>query len=298
MAKPKVSIVIPSWNSEKQLLENLPYVYKAAERVKAEIVVVDDASSYDKSVEVLKAQGKKIRFYRNDTNGGFSYTVNRGARLAKGDIVILLNTDVRPSEGCFENCLKQFKDKSVFAVTFNSNEAWAGGRWDKGLFQHFKVEPDKSNNNKQNPSLWASGGQAAFDRAKWMELGGMDLLYKPFYWEDVDLGYRAWKRGWRIVWDPQSRCIHDHQKSVIASNFTPEFVKATAQRNQFLFIWKNIHDRKMLFSHFVRLPLYIKSYPSALWQALLLLPVALHGRAEEKKKSVRTDKQVIALWES
>lgn len=298
MINPKVSVVIPSWNSEKQLLENLPSVYKAAEQVKAEIIVVDDASSYDKSVEVLKAQGKKIRFYRNYTNGGFSYTVNRGVSLAKGDIVILLNTDVRPSVDCFKNCLKQFQDSSVFAVTFNSNEAWAGGKWEAGLFQHFKVEPLGENKHKLNPSLWASGGQAAFDRAKWVELGGMDLLYKPFYWEDVDLGYRAWKRGWRIVWDPSSRCVHDHQKSVIASNFTPEFVRATAQRNQFLFVWKNIHDTRLLLSHLVRLPLFLKTYPRALLSAFRLLPQALSGRKAEKKYSARSDREVIAIWQN
>ncbi|KKU46788.1 MAG: hypothetical protein UX64_C0001G0001 [Microgenomates group bacterium GW2011_GWC2_46_7] len=46
MATPKVSVVIPSWNSESQLKQNLPYVFKAAAAVKAEIVVVDDASAF------------------------------------------------------------------------------------------------------------------------------------------------------------------------------------------------------------------------------------------------------------
>ncbi len=298
MTKPKVSVVIPSWNSESQLKQNLPYVFKAAEAVNAEIVIVDDASSYDQSAEYLKSLGKKIRFYENKTNGGFSFTVNRGVSLARGDVAILLNTDVRPSPDCFANCLKQFSDPSVFAVTFNSGEAWAGGRWEDGLLQHAKVEPTKNNGSEQNPSLWASGGQAAFDRAKWMGLGGMDLLYKPFYWEDVDLGYRAWKRGWRIIWDPESRCVHDHQKSVIASNFTPEFVRATAQRNQFLFVWKNIHDSRMLSSHLLKIPSFLKNYPLPFLRALLLLPAALRGRGIEKHSSVKSDSEVLSLWQN
>lgn len=296
MTKPKVSVVIPSWNSESQLKQNLPYVFKAAQAVNAEIVVVDDASAYDHSAKYLRSLGSKIRFYANKTNGGFSFTVNRGVGLAKGDIVILLNTDVRPSPDCFTNCLTNFSDPSVFAVTFNSGEAWAGGRWEGGLLQHAKVEPTKENGNIQNPSLWASGGQAAFDRAKWLELGGMDLLYKPFYWEDVDLGYRSWKRGWRIIWDPQSKCVHDHQKSVIASNFTPEFVKATAQRNQFLFVWKNIHDSSMIWSHLKKIPSFLKNYPLPFLHALMLLPAALRGRGVEQHASTRTDQQVLSLW--
>ncbi|MFH2019543.1 MAG: glycosyltransferase family 2 protein [bacterium] len=296
MTKSKVSIVIPSWNSESQLKQNLPSVFKAAERVKAEIIIIDDSSQFDDSAGYLKSWGKKIRFYENKINGGFSFTVNRGVRLAKGEIVILLNTDVRPAPDCFLNCLSKFKDPSIFAVTFNSGEAWAGGKWEGGLLQHAKVEPNKNNINKVNPSLWASGGQAAFERKKWLELGGMDLLYQPFYWEDVDLGYRAWKRGWKIIWDPSSKCVHDHQKSVIASNFTPEFVKATAQRNQFLFVWKNISDSQMLCSHFLQLPRFIKNYPGPFFRALTLLPLALRGRKSGRSASTLSDQEVLSNW--
>ena len=296
MNKFKVSIVIPNWNSEKQLKQNLPFVFAAAEKVHAEIVVVDDNSSLDNSTGYLRSLGSKVRFYQNKENRGFSYTVNRGVGLAKGNIAILLNTDVRPSPDCFINCLKQFEDDSVFAVTFNSGEAWAGGKWEGGLLQHSKVEPSSDNSNQVNPSLWASGGQAAFHKDKWQALGGMDLLYKPFYWEDVDLGYRAWKRGWKVVWDPKSKCVHDHGDSVIANNFSREFVRDTAQRNQFLFVWKNIRDGEMLWSHIMKIPSFIKNYPGPFFQAVRFILVALKGRRAEKHSSVRTDQDVLKIW--
>lgn len=296
MDKLKVSVVIPSWNSELQLKQNLPYVFEAAKKVNAEIIVIDDNTQSDNSTDYLKTLGRKIRFYENDGNGGFSYTVNKGVNLAKGDIVILLNTDVRPSPDCFINCLKQFEDDSVFAVTFNSGESWAGGRWEGGLLQHAKVESSHDNKDKVNPSLWASGGQAAFHRAKWISLGGMDLLYKPFYWEDVDLGYRAWKHGWRVVWDPKSKCVHDHKKSIIASNFTGDFVKQTAQRNQFLFVWKNIHDSSMLWSHILKIPSFIKNYPGPFFQAIRFIIPTLKGRNIEKSLSIRSDAEILSIW--
>ncbi|MFZ2199807.1 MAG: glycosyltransferase family 2 protein [Microgenomates group bacterium] len=291
-----VSVVIPSWNSEVQMKQNLPYVFAAAERVYAEIVIVDDNSKHDKSPEYLKSLGDKVRFFANKGNGGFSYTVNRGVKEAKGDIIMLLNTDVRPSPDCFEKVLKYFEDDSVYAVGFNSGEAWMGGEWQGGLFHHFKVEPTGKNKDHNNPSLWASGGQAAFSRDKWLALGGMDLLYKPFYWEDTDMGYRAWKRGWQVLWAPECKCVHDHQKSVIASNFTKEFVMATAQRNQFLFIWKNISDPSYLFNHLVRLPYYLLKYPGPVFKALLLLPAALSSRAHEKHFWKRQDRDILASW--
>jgi len=293
---PTVSVVIPSWNSESQMKQNLPYVFAAAEAVKAEIVIVDDKSAIDQSAHYLRSLGKKIRFYQNKTNGGFSYTVNRGVSLAKGDIVILLNTDVRPSLDCFVKAIKYFEDDSVYALGFNSGEAWMGGEWKGGLFHHFKVEPTQTKKNRPNPSLWASGGQAAFSRSKWKELGGMDLLYKPFYWEDTDMGYRAWKRGWQVLWAPECRVVHDHQKSVIAGNFTKEFVMDTAQRNQFLFIWKNISDPIFLLNHLIRLPYYLLQYPGSVLQALRYLPRALSARASERPFWKRSDHAILSLW--
>lgn len=293
-----VSVVIPSWNSESQMKTNLKHVFTAATEVNADIIIVDDASQHDDSSGYLKGLAKegKIKFFENSHNAGFSYTVNKGVSKARGDIIMLLNTDVRPSKDCFANSLRLFKS-DVFAVTFNSGEAWAGGEWKAGMLHHFKVDPTKANKDKTNHSLWASGGQAAFDRKKWNILGGMDLLYKPFYWEDTDLGYRAWKRGWKIIWDPTSRVIHDHKKSVIASNFSPKYITNTAQRNQFLFIWKNIHDTEMIREHLLYLPKYFFSYPIPLLQALAKIIPVLTSRIREIKNSVISDKELLSKWQ-
>lgn len=291
-----VSVVIPSWNSEKQMKQNLRYVFAAAQEVNAEVVIVDDDSQYDQSFAYLKSLGSKVRAYKNTPNLGFSATVNRGVKLAKGEIIMLLNTDVRPSKDCFKNALKYFADPTVYSVGFNSGEAWMGAHWDRGLLHHFKVEPTDANRRSVNNTCWASGGQAAFDRRKWLELGGMDLLYKPFYWEDTDMGYRSWKRGWQNLWAPTCHCVHDHQKSVIASNFTREFVLETAQRNQFLFIWKNISDWGYLASHLLHLPYYFVKYPRILWRALLLLPTALASRRRESQFWVKSDREILQKW--
>lgn len=291
-----VSVVIPSWNSVAQMKQNLPYVFAAAEKVKAEIVIVDDNSMLDNSIDYVKSLGNKVRFYQNSKNEGFAFTVNRGVTLAKGDIVMLLNTDVRPSPDCFEKALKYFEDETVYAVGFNSKEAWMGGEWKGGLFHHFKVEPTETNKDKVNPSLWASGGQAAFDRRKWLTLGGMDLLFKPYYWEDTDMGYNAWKRGWQVLWAPECKCVHDHMMSVIANNYSKDLVMATAQRNQFLFIWKNISDSQFLLSHFLKLPYYLIKYPIPVLKAFTYIPSLIKKRAAAKKNWKVSDRDILKLW--
>lgn len=291
-----ISVVIPSWNSKLQLEQNLPFVFEAAEKVDADIVIVDDNSNLDKSADYLKSLSNKIKFFENSTNLGYSETVNKAVQLASGDLIMLLNTDVRPSRDCFEKAIKYFDDENVYAVGFNSGEAWMGGEWKDGLFHHFRVEPSETNKNKENPSLWASGGQAAFARRKWLELGGMDLLFKPFYWEDTDMGFNAWKRGWQIKWAPDCKCEHDHNKSVIANNFSKKIITNTAQRNQFLFIWKNISDTQFLRSHFLKLPYYLIKYPIPVLNALFYIGAVIKKRNQIKKYWVRQDRDILKLW--
>lgn len=286
---PTLSVAIPCWNSESQLRHNLPAVIKAAKRVGAKIIVVDDAST-DKSLQVLKQDwGYPISIYSNPSNLGYGATINNAVASATSDLVAVLNTDVRPSADCFENGLKYFEDSQVFAIALNSGEGGMRVNWSRGLFHHFR-------DNEPKYSLWASGGQGIFDRQKWQKLGGMDDLYAPFYWEDTDLGYNAWKRGWQIIWAKDSRCVHDHQKSVIAKNFDAQKIELTAQRNQFLFVWKNISDSRLLLSHLLYLPYYFWQYPKTLIAALIRLPQALSGRKHNKTSWLRRDHDILNLW--
>ncbi|MCE7898012.1 MAG: hypothetical protein DPW11_00780 [bacterium] len=286
--KLSLTIVIPCWNSAELLQKNLSSVIKAAKAASAKIIIIDDQSS-DNSIEYLKSLKADFTLLTNPQNLGFGETVNRGVAAADSDLVVLLNTDVRPELDCFLNAMRYFEDPKVFAVGFNSNEGSMRVNWEKGLFHHFRGEGSEI-------SLWASGGQAVFDRKKYLELGGMDPMYKPFYWEDTDLGYNAWKRGWKVVWGQDCHCVHDHQSSVIKGNFTKDFIYTTAQRNQFLFIWKNISDPSLLISHFFYLPLYLARYPKVVIQALQQLPIALRSRYKNKRYWKRRDQDILRLW--
>lgn len=295
-SKHTLSVVIPSWNSLRQLKKNLPSVFLSAQQVGAEIIVVDDCSESDQTITYLESLGSKITLLKNSHNLGFSATVNRGVSVAKGSHIALLNTDVRPDLNCFKKALKYFSDDSIFAVAFNSGEGRMRGEWSRGLFHHFRVNSANSSPVRSELSLWASGGQAMFAKDKWEQLGGMDTLYKPFYWEDTDLGYRAWKRNWQILWAPECKVVHDHDSSVIANNYSKQYINSYAQRNQFLFIWKNISDSSMLFSHFLYLPIYTWRYPRTVFSALKLLPKALKSRARERAFWKISDQAILSPW--
>ena len=293
MAELSMSVVIPCWNGESQLRANLPSVLEAARRAHAEIILIDDHSTLDQTAAYLTTLAKAetwIRVYTNAQNLGFARSVNRGVSLAKGELVVLLNTDVAPAPDCLVRLRAYFRDPDVFAVTCNSGEGYAGATWQHGFLHHFPIASITS-----APSLWASGGQAAFAKAKWQELSGMDPLYAPFYWEDVDLGYRAWKRGWRILFAPDAHCTHRHETSVIHTHYQSQ-VASVALRNQLLFVWKNIADRAYLWDHVRRLPGFALRHPRAFFAALVRLPTVIRVRAKMRGMMRKQDHEIVSMW--
>lgn len=244
-----VSIVIPNWNGKHLLEKNLPKVIEAAKE--AEIIVVDDGS-IDDSVGFLRQNFSNTTVVTKERHEGFASCANAGVEAAKGEIVVLLNTDVVPEKNFLLPLLKHFEDPRVFAVGCmdKSREGDAvvlRGRgiatWQRGFFVHERGEVDHPD------TAWVSGGSGAFRKRIWQELGGMDPLFNPFYWEDIDLSYRARKAGYRILFEPKSIVWHFHEEGKIRQTFSKFRVKAIAYRNQFMFIWKNISDIPLLLSH-------------------------------------------------
>ena len=99
------------------------------------------------------------------------------------------------------------------------------------------------------PTFYAGGGSSGYDRAKFLELGGFDELFAPFYVEDVDLSYLAWKRGWKILYQPRSVVYHEH-RGTIGKKFSSSYIERTVHKNNLLFTWKDIHAPGMLAAHF------------------------------------------------
>jgi GT2 family glycosyltransferase len=265
-----VSIVLPNWNGSALLQKNLPSVIAASNG--AEIIVADDASS-DGSVAMLKSEFPKVKVVTSSVQQGFAGNVNNGVSMATGDIVVLLNTDVRPLRHFLDPLLAHFVDPTVFAVGCLEQSHEKNGivergrglaRWEKGYFIHSKGEV------KSGVTAWVSGGSGAFRKAVWHRIGGMDTLYNPFYWEDIDLSYTAWKIGYRILFEPKSIVGHFHEQGTIKTSFSKQDVKRIVYRNQFLFIWKNLSDPFLWLSH-------IAWTPVRLLQAVLRLDGLMIG---------------------
>jgi len=297
----KFSIVIPNYNGSHLLKKNLPKVIKAAED--AEIIVVDDAST-DDSLKILKTSFPEVRVVRHRTNQRFAIACNSGVNAARGNIIVLLNSDVFPELDFLQPMRRHFEDEQMFAVgcmeiVGEKTRGKSTGKFQQGMLVHAEAQ-----DRKPGPTLWAFGGSGAFSHEKWLKLGGMDALFRPAYWEDIDLSYRAWKRGWKVVFEPKSRVYHQPESTNISA-FGRARIRRIASKNQLLFVWKNITDSKLIVSHLIWFPLrllvsVVKGDGAFLWgslHALWQLPEAVRKRHLEKQEMKVTDESLLKLFE-
>lgn len=294
----KVSVVIPNINGKNILEKNLPKLLRAVENPKnniIEVIIVDDGSS-DDSIPFLNQNYKgKIKLIKHTKNRGFSAAVNTGARSSRGDLLLLINTDVIPERSFLEPIIPLFKDKKVFAVS--AHEAGYGSA--KGYFGDGYIQLAMGpENNITHPSFYVSGGSGVFRKSIWQELGGMDeKLLSPFYWEDIDLCYRAYKRGYISLWNPKGKVVHEHESTI--SKFPKNYVQRIKERNQLLVIWKNIHSINLIRKHLQGLLARSFKHPGYLrvvFMALLKLPIVIRSRKREIKEDIVSDEAVFGQF--
>jgi len=305
------SIVIPNWNGRDLLEKYLPSVIAATARhAGSEIIVVDNASE-DGSAEFLKRHFPSVRVLEQEHNLGFGGGSNAGFRAATNDIVVLLNSDMRVDRDFLAPLLAPFAEPDVFAVACqiffsdpNKRREESGltqATWTRGrLLVRHRIDDQI---HSAFPCFYPGGGSSAFDRRKFLELGGFDEVYEPFYYEDTDLGYMAWKRGWRVLYEPRSIVFHEH-RGTIGKKFTATQVSRVLKKNVVLMTWKNVHDWGMLSGHLwacltsVVGRLFGRRNPNqfaltGIYRALRQLPELLKTRWRAKSLAVVTDREAL-----
>ncbi len=251
-----VSVVIPTWNGRDYLARNLPHLLTAlADVAEYEVLIMENASE-DGTTEYLAKHFPGVRVVEMGSNLGFGRACNIGCSLARFDIVLMLNNDMRVAPGFLQPLLDGFRDPRVFSVTgqiyFESaakpreETGLTMGRWHRGRIhlQHM-ADPEV---DELFPTFYTGGGSTAYDRQKLLDLGGFDELLAPFYMEDVDLAYMAWKRGWINFYAPASVLHHEH-RGTIGRHFSAEHIQHVLQKNRLLFVWKNMHEWTRLAGH-------------------------------------------------
>lgn len=266
------SIVIPNYQGREVLPPTLRALEAAlaASPCRAEVLVVDDASQ-DGSPELVAREHPDVRVVRQTRNRGFGPTANLGAEQARAPRVFFLNSDVSVHPGFLAPLVQQLDVADRFSVASihldeegrvrTPNQVAPEMRRGQIRLRGLDLDPLRRAGRLAalGPlrTLFGSGGSLLVRRDRFLELGGFAAAFAPFYYEDTDLGWRAWRRGWSTVVDPRSVVTHRKGGS-IPSTRRRGFVKTIRKRNRFLLVWRNLVDPGAFRRrHLARLPLQV-----------------------------------------
>ncbi len=226
-----LSIVIANWNTADYLmacLESLRSVRK--EGVNFEIIVVDDASS-DDSAQRVRRLFPEVKVIVNETNKGYAAAVNRGAAIATGRYLLLLNPDTRLTPESILSLLF-FADRhpeagavaprllypdgtpqpSVrrFPTPFNLIAFLFASVTGRRVGNRYLLDAQSIRSPREVDQPMSS---ALLIRCEaWEEVGGMDESF-PLFFNDVDLCWRLKRKGWKIYYHADAVVWHYHGAS-------------------------------------------------------------------------------------
>ncbi len=245
----RVTFIVPTFNQRHMMDFCLPPLLAEAAGEHA-VLAVDDASS-DDTADYVRERYPEVRVIRLSRNRGFGGAVRAGIAASDTPLFALINTDVEVRPGFLRAILPHFDQADTFAVcsridlpdgshmeTGNVAPAWSG------VLEPYHLPPSRS-----GPILYAGGASSVYHRAKYEALGGFERIYRPLYFEDIELGYRAWRHGWRSLFEPAASVLHQ-RRAWIGARFGDAYANETFLRNGLFFVWMNVRDRGLLAQHF------------------------------------------------
>ena len=251
----RVSVAVVSWNGRRHLEVLLPAL--AAQRdpgVPWEVLVLDNGSS-DGTADWLAREHPQVRLVASTANVGFCAGNNRLVEAATGDAVALVNNDTRPRRDWLAALVDALRaaPPDVAAVSGRIVD-WDGARLDfaRGVMTFdghafqlgFRRRLDAAGLAPEVPAdgaelAFACGGNLLVRRASFRAAGGFDDAFFA-YLEDVDLGWRLWSGGERVLF---ARDAVVHHRSSATSDLLGLFNRGFLfERNAFLTAYKNYED--------------------------------------------------------
>jgi len=297
--KPGISILIPEWDNPQELAGCLSSVRDVSRQWSEplEVVIVVNGSPESGYQALCKAH-PNVRWHFYDRPLGFGGAVRAGLRSVSHDWVYLLNSDVVLEPSALR-LLSPLRACGTFSVSsqivlkdstrFRDETNWSTLLVEAGLATIHDWIPKS---DAPVPNFYGGGGASLFRTRLLRKL--LDAsAYDPFYWEDVEWGWRARKLGYDSWYCPGSMAYHT-QRSTIGRHYPAETVERITRRNGLLFQLRNFTTAGSLervIEEIARAPEKVGAHflaPATRWKIA-------RGRWWNHLAPL-TDEEVFALW--
>src|SRR4030066_519206 len=249
---PKTTISIINLNGKDYLGECLASIKEMEYPMdKLEIIVVDNGST-DGSVELIKENYPDIKIIKNSKNMGFAYANNQAAKNGAGQYVAFLNNDTRVDRNWLIELLKPIYCNDITVASGSKVLSMDGKTLDfagsminfegKGFQIDYGVPVDKDKHNEYRYFPFVNGGAMLINRQVFLEAGGFDEDFFAYY-EDVDLGWRLWILGYKVIFSPKSIVYHHHHGT--SKEFSEDKLRVLKERNSLYSVFKNYDDENL-----------------------------------------------------
>jgi GT2 family glycosyltransferase len=245
----QLSIVIPTYNARgtvEPLLAQLAQL-PAVQRGEYEVIVTDDRST-DGFIALLRRQGW-LHIVKSHLNTGFGSNVNRGVSEAAGRYLAIVNTDIELLGDVFGRLVQALDQRpqyfALMPLVFNTSRGQVENLQEllinRGLA--WNADTPATSEFTRRMLAWRAAGGGEWEQGvgeepleailcgacfvcradRFRRLGGFSHRYRPFYWEDVDLGFYAghihrftWRepQGWKVGTLPGAAVLHRHSESI------------------------------------------------------------------------------------
>lgn len=232
-----LTTVIVTWNSEKEIGKCIESVVKSAEGIENEIIVIDNNSS-DKSSEIVSdliEKNKRIKLLQNTINKGYTKACNQGLEIASGENILLLNPDTILKESSIELLIKKLRENiktgavapqllnpdnsiqyscrtfpeyrdmffemTLLSAMFGKSKFFS--RWKMHYFSH----------NEKRTVDQPMAAALMIKKGVLERTGNFDERFSMFF-NDVDLCKMIYDSGFKIIFYPESKIIHEKGISI------------------------------------------------------------------------------------
>lgn len=243
-----VDVLVVSWNGRHHL-ENLLPALEGQRDPGAEVTIrVFDNGSTDGTVEWLRTSHPAVEVVENPVNIGFSGANNGLAERSAADALALVNNDTRPRPDWLAELVAALREApSDVAAISGCIVDWEGSRLDfgRGVMTFdghaFQLDYHRALDEVTPPApgselLFPCGGNMIVRRDRFLAAGGFDEDFFA-YLEDVDLGWRLWSGGERVLSAPEA-VVH-HRSMATSDLLGNAFRGMLFERNAYLTAFKN-----------------------------------------------------------